>query len=254
MAHYKVGYRGCRNLGMSKVIFSGLEGEGKSLRLAMQGEMLVERNAKFYKQFGVTRPIASNLKFSDTFVLRAEKQHVPILYWENLDDLVKLEQCDVLMDECGNYFDSRMWSDLSLDVRRWLTQGSKCGIELYGTAQDFAQVDKSFRRLVNELYYIKKFVGSPRPSATKPPVKKIWGICWIFALDPRTYNEEDDKFQKLSVFDWRFFRIQEKYCKIFDTTQKITRSKPAAKRHEEWFCELHNQPGHACDYRKIVHI
>lgn len=237
-----------------KTIYTGLEGEGKTLRLAMQAVKLVERNSKNYEKYGIVRPIVSNIKFSDKFVETAQDCMVPVLYWENLDDLIKIHSADVIVDEVGNYFDSRLWADLSLDVRRWLTQGSKQGIELYGSAQDFAQVDKSFRRLVNELYYIKKFIGSPRPSATKPPVKKIWGVCWFFALDPRTYDEEDDKFAKLSVFDWRFFFIREEYCKIFDTTQKIKRSAPPLKRHEEWFCEFKDEPGHNCDFHKIVHI
>jgi len=88
-----------------------------------------------------------------------------------------------------------MWTDLSLDVRRWLTQGSKMGIEFYGSAQDFAQVDKAFRRLCNHLYDIKKLLGSARPSATKPPVKKIWGICLMNSLDPNAYNEDKKKYE-----------------------------------------------------------
>jgi len=239
---------------MSKTIYSGLEGEGKSLRLAMEAERLVERNAKWRERSGVVRPIWSNLKFSQWFLSNAEDAGIPIYYWENLDDLVKIANADVLMDEVGNYFDSRLWADLSLDVRRWLTQGDKQGIELYGTAQDFAQVDKSFRRLVKNLYYIKKAMGSPRPSATKPPVTKVWGVCWFFELDPRVYKEDEDKFEKLSVFDWRFFLIRKRHCAAFDTSQKIQRSKPALLRHEERFCELHGQAGHQCDYHKIVHI
>jgi len=239
---------------MSKTIYSGLEGEGKSLRLAMTACDLVERNARWREQSGIVRPIWSNLKFSPLFMEKALEVGIPIYYWENLDDLIKIANADILMDEVGNYFDSRLWADLSLDVRRWLTQGDKMGIELYGTAQDFAQVDKSFRRLVKHLYYIKKAMGSPRPSPTKPPVTKIWGFCWFFELDPRTYKEDEDKFEALSVFDWRFFRIRKIYCEIFDTTQKIQRSKPAALRHEERYCELHDVAGHRCDYHKISHI
>jgi len=236
---------------MSKTIYSGLEGEGKSLRLAMLAVSLLERNATWMEKSGIVRPIYSNLKFCEDFHKRAKSWEIPVIYWENLDDLIKITNADVLMDEVGNYFDSRMWADLSLDVRRWLTQGDKMGIELYGTAQDFAQVDKSFRRLVKHLYYIKKAFGSPRPSPTKPPVERIWGMCWFFELDPRTYKEEEDKFEQLSIFDWRFFFIRKRYCEIFDTSQKIQRSKPALMRHEERFCEL----GHAsCTFHKIIHV
>lgn len=238
----------------TKVIFSGLEGNGKTLRLAMQAEDLLDRNTKWYEKSGIARPIAPNFKLSKEFEDRAAEQSIPIIYWRHLHELIKISNADVLIDEVGNYFDSRLWSDLSLDVRQWLTQGDKSGIELYGTAQDFGQVDKSFRRLVTELYHITKAMGSPRPAATKPPVKKIWGFCWIFALDPRTYDEGDDKFAKLSVFDWRWFAIRERYTKIFDTSQKIPRSEPAPLRHEIRYCEHYHDKNSECKHFKVSHL
>lgn len=237
-----------------KVIFSGLEGSGKSLKLAMVAEMLVRRNGAWFKETSIPRPIASNMTFSSEFEAYASKLGVPIVYWRNLDDLIRMEQCDVLIDEVGNYFDSRMWQDLSLDVRKWLTQGSKCGIEIYGTAQDFAQVDKSFRRLVNELIDIRKFVGSRRPSATKPPVKRIWGICLYRSLDPQGYDEDKKAFNG-DLIPMPFF-IRKRYCDIFDTTQKIGRSEYPALRHETRMCQRHEKVGGdgSCRFCKVVHI
>jgi len=236
---------------MSKVIYSGLESSGKSLKLAMVVADVAYRNARVKKELGVTRTIASNLKFGNEFFkMVTEDLGIPIIYWENLDDLIKLENCDVIIDEVGNYFDSRMWADLSLDVRRWLTQGAKCGIELYGSAQDFAQIDKSFRRLVNNLYIIKKLIGSPRPSTTRPPIKRIWGVCMIQEINAQNYKEDNKEIKA----DWfqipSFFPIQKTYCDIFDTTQKITRSKAPALRHEEEFCEHYPK----CSFHKVKHI
>jgi len=239
---------------MSKTIYSGLEGEGKSLKLAMVAHKLALRNARWKKESGITRSIASNLYFSEAFSDYVQHElGIPIVYWENLDQLIALEQCDVLIDEVGNYFDSRGWQDLSLDVRRWLTQGSKMGIELYGTAQDFAQVDKAFRRLVNNLVHIRKIMGSPRPSATRPPVTKIWGVCLTTDLNPQTYNEAKDKFEGLDIMSLRFFWIRKEYCEIFDTTQKIKRSKPPVLRHVERFCEHFDEKDHVCSFQRIVH-
>jgi len=270
-----------------KVIFSGLEGSGKSLKLAMVASEIAHRNSKWYRkqqeqykkaidtyehhlsllsatdpakadlwhknnqfpQSPIPRPIYSNLLFSEVFREYVERElGIPVHYWNNLDDLIKIENADVLMDEVGNYFDSRMWADLSLDVRRWLTQGSKMGIELYGTAQDFAQVDKSFRRLCNDLIHIVKVVGSRRPSATKPPVKQIWGICMTRNLDPQGYDEDKKKFAG-SFSMPGFFLIEKEYCDIFDTTQKILRSKPPALKHIERTCE-----NEKCGYHKTTHI
>jgi len=244
-----------------KVVFSGLEGSGKSLKLAMTVVEIVHRNIKWFKETGIARPIISNLKFSEEFQKYVIDNGLKIVYWEHLDELIKFTDCDVIIDELGNYFDARMWTDLSLDVRRWLTQGSKCGIEIYGSAQDFAQVDKSFRRLVNFLFEIRKLVGSRRPSATTPPVKKIWGICRKIEIDPRAYKEDDKKYDdSSSIFTFlnpmNYFFIREKYCKIFDTGQKIVRGKFPPLRHETRYCEKHlkSDGDGSCDYCKELHI
>jgi len=233
-----------------KVIFSGLESSGKSLKLAMTVAQIAQRNAQWREKSGITRPIASNLQFSKDFenYCREELQ-IPITYWTNVDELIKLENADVFIDEVANYFDSRMWQELSLDARRWLTQGAKTGIEIYGSAQDFAQVDKAFRRLVNHLHHIRKICGSRRPSPTKPPVTKIWGVCLVSELDPQQYDEEKSKFKATGLADMSFFFIERKYCEIFDTTQKIGRSTPPTLKHIERQCELPN-----CQFHKTIHV
>jgi len=212
---------------MSKIIATGLEGSGKSYWLAMRAEEVRARNVKWFLKSGQYRPIASNMKFSSSFEALCARDGIPVIYWKDLDELVELTDCDVIMDEVGNYFDSRGWADLNLDVRRWLTQGSKCGIEIYGAAQDFAQIDKAFRRLVKELYQIRKLVGSPRPSPRKPPVDKVWGVCMVRELDPNGYDE--DKQKVASLFP-SFFFLSKEVCDIFDTNQKIVKSKPPPLR------------------------
>lgn len=232
-----------------KIIYSGLESSGKSYKLAMLVVDIAHRNAKWKESTGKVRTIASNLKFSEGFHNYCTQQlRIPIVYWENLEELIAMSDCDIIIDEVGNYFDSRLWSDLSLDVRRWLTQGAKVGIEIYGSAQDFSQVDKSFRRLVNKLFHITKLIGSPRPSATRPPVNKIWGVCSIRELNPREYNEDKKSFDKTQVMPG-FFILERKFCEIFDTTQKIARSSPPALKHEERFCERDS-----CSFRKLIHV
>jgi len=232
-----------------KVIFSGLESSGKSLKLASVVAGIAERNGKWYKKTGIKRPIVSNLFFSQEFYVYCTQQlNVPIVYWENLDQLIKYDNADIVIDEVGTYFDARLWADLSLDVRRWLTQGAKSGVEIYGTAQDFAQVDLAFRRLVNHLFHITKLFGSRRPSATKPPVKRIWGLCSIRELNPREYKEDKKSFDSTQLIP-SFFWIERRYCEMFDTTQKIMRSRPTPYRHVEKQCELEN-----CIFHRTLHI
>jgi len=210
---------------MSKVIFAGLESSGKSLQLAMQAEKIVLRNARWREQSGIVRPIYSNMIFSESFKAGAAELGIPLLEWENLDDLVKIANADVFIDEVGNYFDSRLWATLSLDARRWLTQGAKTGVHIYGSAQDFSQIDKSFRLLVTECHHVTKMIGSPRPMKTRPAVKRIWGICMMRSVNPRTFKGDDVTMETIG---WpSFFTINREDCAIFDTSQRIVRSAPA---------------------------
>ena len=218
-----------------KVIYSGLESSGKSLKLAKVARNLVLRNSKWNKLSGKNRFISSNMRFSPSFERFASSHNVRIVYWSNYDDLVNFVDCDVIIDEVGTYFDSRGWENLDLNVRRWLAQAAKLGVEIYGSAQDFAQVDKSFRRLTNKLFHITKIIGSRRPSATKPPVTFVWGVCVMRELNPQGYDEEKSKFKPVSLLP-SFFTIDKDDCDIFDTGQQIERSKPLNLKHEERFC------------------
>jgi len=96
---------------------------------------------------------------------------------------------------------------------------------------------------------ISKIMGSARPSSTRPPIKRIWGICMLRELNPQSYKEDNKEVKA----DWmqipQSFTIQRKYCEMFDTTQKIKRSKAPLLRHEEKFCEDEN-----CSFHKVVHI
>jgi len=236
---------------MSKVIFSGLESSGKSLQLAMKAERVLLRNIKWRERSGIARKILTNSPFSEKYNAFAKDNGIDVVIWENLDELIQQRDCDVFVDEIGTYFDARMWSELSLDVRRWIQQGAKMGIELYGACQDFAQVAVSFRRLTSELYHITKWVGSARPSPTKPPIKRIWGLCHMVELNPQNYDENKKKFQSEGFLNFfsGWFTIQRRYCEMFDTTQKIIRSKPVPLRHIERTCELVS-----CGHVKTQHV
>jgi len=221
---------------MAKTIFAGLEDSGKSLMLAEISGKIVERNADWYRITGIPRPLVSNIEYEQWFLDFAKERGIPIRYWKDIEELPRLADCDVIIDEVGAYFDSRTFKDLPLEVRLWLAQASKLGVDIYGSAQDFAQVDISFRRLTTELFHITKLIGSARPSKTRPPVKRIWGLCMKRELDPVGYDETKKKFNSDSWIP-SFFFIRAEYCRIFDTTKRIAKSKPPPYKHVERHCE-----------------
>jgi len=229
-----------------KTIYAGLEDSGKSYMLGWVSGKIVERNARWLKITGVPRPLVSNIEYSQWFIDFAGEKGIPIRHWKDLEELIDLRDCDLIIDEVGTYFDSRTFKDLPLEIRLWLAQASKLGVDIWGSAQDFAQVDIAFRRLTNELYWISKITGSPRPSKTRPPVKRIWGICTKRQMDPVGYDEQKKAFNNIGWLPWPFF-IRREICTVFDTNKRIPKSAPPPYKHIERRCSLPD-----CNLEKIV--
>jgi len=232
-----------------KQIFSGYESSGKSYLLAEKSAELVRRNAKWASMGLPVRTIASNMPYAPEFEAWAKELGVPLFYWKSLDQIIHLTEVDIICDEVGKFFDSRFWDKLSLDVRIWLSESAKQGIHWYGGAQDFAQVDKSFRRLVQpgDLVHVTKLIGSPRPSASMPPVKFIWGVLLLQKLNPQGYDEDKKKFEGSGIPTIKF--IHRDICGIFFTNKKIQTENKIVLRHVEAFCANED-----CPHHKIIHV
>jgi hypothetical protein len=236
----------------------GLPGQGKSLVAAKTVLELLERNEKWNKKtekdfapsekrpYWLPRRIASNMPFSPSL---EEKWPDRFKYWTTLDELVKLENVDVIFDEVANQFDARNWQLLADDVKRWLRHHDKDGIEVYANTQHYEAVDVQFRRLVNRLYVVRKLIGSPRPAATKPIPKRIWGVCYLRQHDPKTYAHESDTGDvvKSAIGIPSPFFIHKKYVDAYDTTYKIEGDKIVRTRHIIKKCS-------DCGHETIAHV
>jgi len=218
-----------------KYVVSGLEDSGKSLWLARVIRRVANRNARWLRVTGTPRPIITNMWLHADFVRKCENEGVPVRHFLNLHEIVDVPDADIFIDEIGTYFDSRMWADIPLDVRRWLAQASKRGTDIYGTAQDFAQVDKSFRRLVNQLQHVVKFIGSDRPTPSRPPVKKPWGVCLRWDLNPTAYAEDNKQIEGFLGLPIPFF-ITKEDCDTYDTRQLQKKSEGMPLQHSERRC------------------
>jgi len=249
------------------VIFTGLPGSGKSAKLARTAIGLLYRNKKWYDRlcklyekdpeniifwdektkaykYPLPRKLWTNLKLSEGV---EEEFKGFIEYWTDLRQLTPLRDVDVLIDEVATYFDARLWETLSLEMRRWLAQHRKFGIEIYGTSQDFAQVDKAFRRLTSNLLYLTKLIGTRDISPTRPPPKFIFVISLVRELDPTVYDEQKSKFGGGSMPT--FMLITGDDVKIFDTRAEVALSHALPLKHIERECERPN-----CPFHKVQHV
>lgn len=231
---------------MPITVISGRPGAGKSLMLAQIIMSVLERNRRWHKKSGILRPIYTNLDLNQ----RLREKYKPYLkYWKETRELWSIEDADVFIDEIANYFDANLWKETGPDVKRWLQQHRKLGVEIYGNAQDFSQVDISFRRMTSELFYLTKLLSSRDPSPTRPPVKNIWGLSVVYKMNPTDYKE--DQKENKTKFSTLIFITKEK-TEVFDTRQKIEESPLPPKRHIKLTCEL--GPNCEIHFDKIIHI
>jgi len=219
---------------INKVVFTGQEGSGKSLELAKLARSLIYRNARWFKKTGIPRPIVSNMRFSPSFHLLAEKKGVPIHYYSTLQELTTFSECDVFIDELVKYFSSHQWKDMSPDTISWITQGGKQGIKMYGSSQNFGLVEKTFRNLTSRVFVINKLVGSRRPMKTSPKVRFVWGFYSSRRVKPSSFKGDEVTMEQYGFP--QIYRIKKKDCKIFDTSQKIEKSPPLPLEHIQRVC------------------
>lgn len=198
-----------------KYIITGIESSGKSLILADKAIALLARNTRWHKKYGFKRILYSNLKFSEEI----EKEFNGFIkYWKDLPDILGIEGADIIWDEISTYFSAEKRAPLSFEVNKWLRQGAKRGVSIYGSAQEFHDIHVQFRRRVFQCDHVSKVAGSRRAGLNFPPVKQIWGLCWTRNLKINPYNElipeYSDNFGKP-------FLITKKRCSIFNTYAKI---------------------------------
>jgi len=227
---------------MPITVITGKPGAGKSLYLAKALIEVLCRNVEWFKKSAIKRIVYSNLRLNDNLTEQFEGF---IKYWQDPEELITIRDADVFWDEIATHLDASQYKELPLDIKRWLQQHRKFGIEIYGTTQDFAMIDISMRRMTSDLKILAKLFGSRDKSNTAPPVNRIWGITIVREMDPATYKE-DDKENKASGFGILF--ITRKLTEAFDTTQEIKMGTYPPLHHIERRCIDSN-----CPFRKVVH-
>jgi len=222
-------------------IYTGKCGTGKTLKLADKMVGILARNKRWNKKSGATRKVATNLKLNPDFQKFYENE---VAYWSDPLELVKLRDCDIFWDEISTHMDSTQWASLPLEVKRFLQQHRKKGIDIYGTTQTFATVDISMRRLVDILWICRKIIGSRNPSPTKPPVTSIWGFIWLSGIDPMSFEDEKPKRD-----GWDWLLINKALCNVYDTTQEIDIGNYPALKHVVRQC---GNPD--CNFERVSHL
>lgn len=230
-------------MNVGKKVYVGLESSGKSVLMVRELVKNIDRNVYWQEITNLKRPIYYNLALNDSILEYAESKGIQLIFWSNIWDLVSMTECDLYIDELATYFDSRTYSDLPLDVRLWLAQAEKLGVQIVGATQDYFMIDLSFRRLVKEVFEVRKFIGNRRPMKTAPPIKRIFGIFFVWQIDPRTASkatnqEEMTTMSFMGLPSVKFYG--RKIVSYFDTNQRVALSEPPPLRKIVRICPEDN--------------
>lgn len=208
-----------------KVAFTGLESSGKSLQLSIRAKMAIGRNKQWLRKrekLGlpcVPRTMAFDTPMSAEFIKEIEDAGIKYLYFRSLMDILYIQQADIFINEIIKYFPATGSASLTNEQMDFLTQGAKSGVFLYFASQDFSQSHKQFRLLCNEVYVVTKLIGARRPIASAPPVKRIWGVCALRKVDPRSFKGDSVTMDSIGLPS--LFTIKKEDCDRFDTLFKV---------------------------------
>jgi hypothetical protein len=229
-------------------ITEGAPGQGKSLYTAKLTERIIKRNAKWNIRGNPIRKIWSNIKFASWF----EEEYAEFIeYWTDSEVLVKLRDCDIIWDEIATELDARNWVNLSVEMKRFLSQYRKRGIDIFANTQDFSMIDARARLMISNVRTLSKIIGSSDISTTKPPPKYIWGVVMIREVENfRETNPEKKKYGMIPSF----MTIDRSSVNIYDTRQDIKQGELPKLKHEVRYCEFYGIKGHDCEnHKKIIH-
>jgi len=172
-------------------VYTGDEGEGKSLAMARRLHEVRDRNLKARAKWGIIRPLVSNFAISKSFVESCDGLYRP---FKDPQELTQTRGADIFYEEISTDFDSTRWKDCPLEVKRMIQQHRKRGLDFYCNTQDFLTIDIAFRRRTRNLFYCNKLFGSPSPHGSKPPVKHPWGLCLIRQVPKKLFASEASEY------------------------------------------------------------
>jgi len=154
----------------------------------------------------------------------------------------------------GTNFNSRRWNDMPQNTIDWFNTLGHRGIFIYGSAQNFIDIDVTIRRKTQVVIALRKLMGSRRPAKSMPPVKRIWGVI-LKSYVHYSEVEKDEWKRSMDKLSLRPFFITKFRCSLYDTLQAIGKTEYPPYDCVERGC---NNPNHTDRYgtpwSKMVHV
>jgi len=206
--------------------WTGKQSAGKSQLLAVHAITVFHRNLKWMKIRekmrlpAIPRTMAFDSPMCPAFVARVEATGMKYIHFNNINDIMPLNEIDIFIHEIISWFAQKGSEPLLPEQTEFLSQCDKEGIDIYFCTQDFSLVHKQFRMHVTALKLVVKLVGSERPKRSAPPIKHIWGIVLMWDLIPESFKGDDVSIERESLMPELYF-INKDDTELYDTSYRV---------------------------------
>jgi len=108
------------------------------------------------------RKVAEALKNGDTVYSyeRFRFKDPRVKYFHKIEEIAKLENCLVVLDEAQIWLNSRKWDQLPTSLQYALSQERHSGIDIWAATQHVNRIDTVMRELVHHYYEISRVAGT----------------------------------------------------------------------------------------------
>lgn len=93
--------------------------------------------------------------------------------WHNLDELYRLTDGIIAIDEGQKLFDARRWGSLPISFSEKIAQHRKHALDIYTTTQDVGHIDLRVRQNIHELFNCRSIFRFPQNDRIKPLLQFI---------------------------------------------------------------------------------
>lgn len=107
------------------------------------------------------------------FLLYFPNNNERVERWHNLDELYRLTDGIIAIDEGQKLFDARRWASLPVSFAEKIAQHRHHALDIYTTTQDVGHIDLRVRQNIHELYNCRSIFRFPKNDRIKPILQLI---------------------------------------------------------------------------------
>lgn len=189
--------------------FTGKTGSGKTYNMVSRAYSRWLRGVDVYSNTLLFFQPSFIFRLRDLFYHFILKKSPPlygrIRYFENISEILEVQDGLILFDEAQVLFNARQWESLPDEFQYKLQQHRKHNLDLYCTTQNMMAIDITYRRLVQVWYHHESLLGLGKPLIFGLFRRRLKDIDQLFnSVDDIAVSDLDVSFFTIGrLFFWR---------------------------------------------------